>query len=66
MYVYESMPRRPWSVQTETRVATRSRLFTRQLENDQTHITLRDNLDRTVTPLSDHKTTLGAAVRPIK
>jgi hypothetical protein len=49
------------------KVATWSHLFTPNLENEQTHITLRDNPNRNVTPLSSHTTTLnGAAASPNK
>jgi hypothetical protein len=40
-------------------IGTRSRLFTTDSENDQTHVTLLDNLGRFVTPLSGHTTTLN-------
>jgi hypothetical protein len=43
------------------KVATWSHLFTPDLENDQTHITLRDNPNCNVTPLSSHTTLNGAA-----
>jgi hypothetical protein len=46
------------------KVAKRNRLFTPDLENDQIHVTLRDNLDRNVDPLSSHTTLNGPATRP--
>jgi hypothetical protein len=49
------------------KVATRNHLFTPDLENDQTRVTLQDNPDCNVTPLSGHTTTLNVvAVSPNK
>jgi hypothetical protein len=68
-------PQPPWSVQTETRqkkninthkVATQSHLPTSDLENDQTHVTLRETPNRNVTPLSSHTTLDGAEASPNK
>jgi hypothetical protein len=49
------------------KVSTESHLFTPDLEYDQTHVTLRDNPNHNVTPLSSCTTTLkAAAVDPNK
>jgi hypothetical protein len=47
------------------KLATWSRLFTLDLENEQTRVKLRDNSHRNVTPVSSHTTALnGAAASP--
>jgi hypothetical protein len=48
------------------KVATRSNLFTPDLENDQTHVILRANPDRSGNPLSGHTTLHGLRASPNK
>jgi hypothetical protein len=42
-------------------VATRNRLFTPDLESDKSHVALRDNLNRDVTPFSSSTIALNEA-----